>query len=58
MCPFCDEAIDRANWCSGASETHTIFALMSVGLLSIIVVIYLLVGGYVQRAFRSGSQGM
>jgi len=38
----------------GYVETHTIFAIMSGGIISIIVVIYLLVDGNVRRAFRTG----
>ena len=36
-------------------QTHSIVAIMSGGILSIIVVIYLLVDGNVRRAFRTGS---
>ncbi len=42
----------------GYEQTHTIFASMSGGILSIIVVIYLLVDGDVRRAFRTGIQSM
>jgi hypothetical protein len=38
----------------GYMQTHTIFAIMSGGIISIIVVIYLLVDGNVRRAFRTG----
>ncbi len=39
----------------GYVQTHTIFAIMSGGIISIIVVIYLLVDRNVRRAFRTGS---
>jgi uncharacterized membrane protein (DUF2068 family) len=38
----------------GYTLTHSIFAIMGGGILSIIVVIYLLVDGNVRRAFRTG----
>jgi len=38
----------------GYGQTHSIFAIMSGGLISIIIVIYLLVDGNVRRAFRTG----
>ncbi len=39
----------------GYTLIHSIFAIMGGGLLSIIVVIYLLVDGNVRRTFRTGS---
>ncbi len=39
----------------GYTLIHSIFAIMGGGLLSIIVVIYLLVDGKVRRTFRTGS---
>lgn len=39
----------------GYVQTHSIFAIMSGGIISVIVVIYLLVDGNVRRAFRTGS---
>ena len=38
----------------GYAQTHSIFAILSGGIISIIVVIYLLVDGNVRRAFRTG----
>ena len=38
----------------GYSQTHSIFAIISGGIISIIIVIYLLVDGNVRRAFRTG----
>ena len=38
----------------GYTLTHSILAIMGGGILSIIVVIYLLVDGNVRRAFRTG----
>ena len=39
----------------GYQQTSSLFAIMSGGILSIVVVIYLLVDGNVRRAFRTGS---
>ncbi len=39
----------------GYEQTNSFFAILSGGILSIIVVIYLLVDGNVRRAFRIGS---
>ncbi len=39
----------------GYEQTYSFFAILSGGILSIIVVIYLLVDGNVRRAFRTGS---
>ena len=38
----------------GYSQTHSLFAIISGGIISIIIVIYLLVDGNVRRAFRTG----
>ena len=38
----------------GYGQTHSIFAIISGGIISIIIVIYLLVDGNVRRAFRTG----
>ena len=38
----------------GYAQTHSIFAILSGGIISIIVVIYLLVDGNVRRAFQTG----
>jgi hypothetical protein len=38
----------------GFSQTHSIFAIISGGIISIIIVIYLLVDRNVRRAFRTG----
>ena len=38
----------------GYNQTHSIFAIISGGIISIIIVIYLLVDGNVRRAFRTG----
>ena len=38
----------------GYNQTHSIFAFISGGIISIIIVIYLLVDGNVRRAFRTG----
>ncbi len=38
----------------GYSQTHSIFAIISGGIISIIIVIYLLVDRNVRRAFRTG----
>lgn len=38
----------------GYQQTHSLFAIISGGIISIIVVIYLLVDGNVRRAFRTG----
>ncbi len=38
----------------GYGQTHSIFAIISGGIISIIIVIYLLVDGHVRRAFRTG----
>jgi uncharacterized membrane protein (DUF2068 family) len=38
----------------GYSQTHSIFAILSGGIISIIIVIYLLVDRNVRRAFRTG----
>jgi uncharacterized membrane protein (DUF2068 family) len=38
----------------GYSQTHSTFAIISGGIISIIIVIYLLVDGNVRRAFRTG----
>jgi hypothetical protein len=35
-------------------QTHSLFAIISGGIISIIIVIYLLVDGNVRRAFRTG----
>ena len=37
----------------GYGQTHSIFAILSGGIISIIIVIYLLADGNVRRAFRS-----
>jgi uncharacterized membrane protein (DUF2068 family) len=37
----------------GFSQTHSIFAILSGGIISIIIVIYLLVDRNVRRAFRT-----
>ena len=39
----------------GYEQTQSIFAITSGGILSIVVVIYLLVDGNVRRAFRTAS---
>jgi len=39
----------------GYSQTHSIFAIISGGIISIIIVIYLLVDGNVRRAFRTSK---
>jgi hypothetical protein len=39
---------------AGYSQTHSIFAIISGGIISIIIVIYLLVDRNVRRAFRTG----
>jgi uncharacterized membrane protein (DUF2068 family) len=38
----------------GYSQTHSIFAIISGGIISIIIVIYLLVDRNVRNAFRTG----
>ncbi len=38
----------------GYGQTHSIFAIISGGIISIIIVIYLLVDRNVRRAFRTG----
>jgi len=38
----------------GFSQTHSTFAIISGGIISIIIVIYLLVDRNVRRAFRTG----
>ncbi len=38
----------------GYGQTHSLFAIISGGIISIIIVIYLLVDGNVRRAFRTG----
>ena len=38
----------------GYNQTHSLFAIISGGIISIIIVIYLLVDGNVRRAFRTG----
>ncbi len=38
----------------GFSQTHSLFAIISGGIISIIIVIYLLVDPNVRRAFRTG----
>jgi len=38
----------------GYGQTHSILAIISGGIVSIIIVIYLLVDGNVRRAFRTG----
>jgi hypothetical protein len=38
----------------GYSQTHSLLAIISGGIISIIIVIYLLVDGNVRRAFRTG----
>ncbi len=38
----------------GYSQTHSIFAIISGGIISIIIVIYLLVDRHVRRAFQVG----
>ena len=38
----------------GFSQTHSAFAIISGGIISIIIVIYLLVDRNVRRAFRTG----
>ncbi len=38
----------------GYGQTHSILAIISGGIISIIIVIYLLVDGNVRRAFRTG----
>lgn len=38
----------------GYSQVHSLFAIISGGIISIIIVIYLLVDGNVRRAFRTG----
>jgi hypothetical protein len=38
----------------GYNQTHSIFAIISGGIISIIIVIYLLVDRNVRRAFRTG----
>jgi uncharacterized membrane protein (DUF2068 family) len=38
----------------GYSQTHSLFAIISGGIISIIIVIYLLVDRNVRRAFRTG----
>ncbi len=38
----------------GLTQTHSLFAVISGGIISIIIVIYLLVDGNVRRAFRTG----
>jgi hypothetical protein len=38
----------------GYNQTHSIFAIISGGIISIIIVIYLLVDPNVRRAFRTG----
>ncbi len=38
----------------GYAQVHSLFAILSGGIISIIIVIYLLVDGNVRRAFRSG----
>jgi uncharacterized membrane protein (DUF2068 family) len=38
----------------GFSQTHSVIAIVSGGIISIIIVIYLLVDGNVRRAFRTG----
>ena len=39
---------------AGFSQTHSLFAIISGGIISIIIVIYLLVDRNVRRAFRTG----
>ena len=39
----------------GYNQTHSIFAILSGGIISIIIVIYLLVDGNVRRAFRTSK---
>lgn len=38
----------------GYGQTHSIFAIISGGIISIIIVIYLLVDRHVRRAFHTG----
>jgi uncharacterized membrane protein (DUF2068 family) len=38
----------------GYNQTHSVFAIISGGIISIIIVIYLLVDRNVRRAFRTG----
>ncbi len=38
----------------GFSQFHSFLAIISGGIISIIIVIYLLVDGHVRRAFRTG----
>ena len=39
----------------GYNQTHSIFAILGGGIISIIIVIYLLVDGNVRRAFRTSK---
>ena len=48
------EIVNIVGYWIGYGQTHSLFAVISGGIISIIIVIYLLVDGNVRRAFRTG----